>query len=405
MALQGTLKDFGLAEILQLISMQYKTGVLTLENDQDTVKVYFEEGCVVSADTRQRNLEDLLGSVLIRGGLLDQKQLNRALRQQKRTLQRLGYLLLQLQMISPQDLGRALHQQVSQIVFKLFRWQDGQFQFTSLEAIDYDRDIFDPISAESLLMEGARMIDEWPLLERRIHSDSIIFNITAVGGDVLAGNLDGPLAMAVGSDISPSPAVEIDPDWVAMLQSINGVRSVREICDQSTLSEFDGYRGLCEFLSQSWIEIVQAPNVVSVSPRSSSLVTVVASMLVFLSFGAGLVTLSRNHLAPWRAAVIQEMASGLQDDADKLRLERIQSALRVYYLQTGSVPADLGELGRNSLLLPEALLDTNGRPYLFQADTGGYVLSRITGSGGIQSNLEIRKTFSAAQRAILEGSL
>ena len=92
MALEGTIKDFGLADIFQLIGMQRKTGILTLENDEDTVTVHFFEGQVVGADTRLRNLEDLLGGVLVRTGRLTEDQLRAALRSQKKTLQLTGTL-------------------------------------------------------------------------------------------------------------------------------------------------------------------------------------------------------------------------------------------------------------------------------------------------------------------------
>ena len=68
MALVGTLKDFGLADILQLIGLQRKSGLLTLEHGPDRVTVKFLEGAVVGADTSTRNLEELLGSVLVRTG-------------------------------------------------------------------------------------------------------------------------------------------------------------------------------------------------------------------------------------------------------------------------------------------------------------------------------------------------
>ena len=44
MALEGTIKDFGLPDIFQLIGLQRKTGLLTLKHDQDQVTVYFENG-------------------------------------------------------------------------------------------------------------------------------------------------------------------------------------------------------------------------------------------------------------------------------------------------------------------------------------------------------------------------
>ena len=68
MALEGTIKDFGLADILQLIGIQRKTGVLTLRNEKESVSVQFRDGQVVGADTQLCPLEDRLGAVLVRTG-------------------------------------------------------------------------------------------------------------------------------------------------------------------------------------------------------------------------------------------------------------------------------------------------------------------------------------------------
>ena len=75
MALSGTLKDFALSDIFQLIGMQRKTGLLTLESDRETVSVIFEQGMVVHSDSTIRRLDDLLGSVLVRQGKLRKEHL------------------------------------------------------------------------------------------------------------------------------------------------------------------------------------------------------------------------------------------------------------------------------------------------------------------------------------------
>ena len=51
MALAGTLKDFGIADILQLIGQQQKTGVLHLRSKDQEVKVGFKDGAIVSAES------------------------------------------------------------------------------------------------------------------------------------------------------------------------------------------------------------------------------------------------------------------------------------------------------------------------------------------------------------------
>jgi len=80
MALKGTLKDFSLADIFQLIGIQKKTGVLTLKNDKEVVTVSFVEGNVVSADALHRRLEDRIGTVLVKSGRITEAQLQEALR-------------------------------------------------------------------------------------------------------------------------------------------------------------------------------------------------------------------------------------------------------------------------------------------------------------------------------------
>src|SRR5436853_7356750 len=196
MALEGTLKDFSLADIFQLIGLQRKTGVLTLRGKDDTVTVTFLDGKVVAADSLNRRLETRLGSVLMKSGLLTQDQLNRALDIQKETLQRLGYVMTHYGIISADSLKQAIQLQILQIVYRLFRWKDGDYHFSQETTIEYDRDNVVPITAESILMEGARMIDEWPIIEKRIRSYGMLFRKkltdpdTAVVGSEEADEVD-----------------------------------------------------------------------------------------------------------------------------------------------------------------------------------------------------------------------
>jgi hypothetical protein len=53
MAFEGTLKDFSLAEIFQLISYQKKTGILSLKGEGKKATVTFMEGDIISADPCQ----------------------------------------------------------------------------------------------------------------------------------------------------------------------------------------------------------------------------------------------------------------------------------------------------------------------------------------------------------------
>src|SRR5436853_7834794 len=115
MALEGTLRDFSLADIFQLIGLQRKTGVLTLRGKDDTVTVTFLDGKVVGADSLNRRLENRLGTVLIKTGTLTQDQLHRALEIQRETLQRLGFILTHYGIVTADALKAALQLQILQL--------------------------------------------------------------------------------------------------------------------------------------------------------------------------------------------------------------------------------------------------------------------------------------------------
>src|SRR5262245_41807410 len=272
MALEGTIKDFGLADILQLIGLQRKTGVLTLEGTTHTVTVKFLEGAVVGADTSDRNLEGLLGSVLVRTGRITDAQLREALRIQRSTLQRLGYILVKQDFVSGQDIEEALRVQVSQIVYRLFRWRSGKYQFAPMDHIEYDNEHFRPLSAETILMEGARMIDEWPILERKIKSPSMIFRQTAAGAAI-----DVPVASLLEADIDffqdvaegtgkKKDSIQLSPDERDVLHLVDGHASVQDIADLSALAEFDVYRMLYDLLNRNLIEEVTLSVAVGLTP-------------------------------------------------------------------------------------------------------------------------------------------
>jgi len=53
MALEGFLQEFGLADILQLIYFQRKTGVLHIEG-ADKIKISFSDGNIVGFRSRKR---------------------------------------------------------------------------------------------------------------------------------------------------------------------------------------------------------------------------------------------------------------------------------------------------------------------------------------------------------------
>ena len=82
-------------------------------------------------------------------------------------------------------LKESIQLQITQIIYRLFRWKDAEYHFSQETTIEYDRDNVTPIAAESILMEGARMLDEWPIIEKRVRSYDMVFRKKLTDQEIL----------------------------------------------------------------------------------------------------------------------------------------------------------------------------------------------------------------------------
>ena len=257
MALEGTIKDFGLPDIFQLIGLQRKTGLLTLKNEKDQVTVSFENGMVVSADSSTKRLEDRLGNVLVKQAKLTREKLDEALQTQKATLQRLGHVLTTQNYITTKDLKDALNVQVSQLVFKVFRWRDGEYHFAPLEdQVDYDRENFSPMSADFILMEGIRMVDEWPIIEKKIPSMDMVFRTVVDPALIEVSTGEDDRGAESIQDKSQSNKIRLSQEEERIFRRVDGTRTVQGIIDATGLSDFEACRVLFDLLNRNLVSAV-----------------------------------------------------------------------------------------------------------------------------------------------------
>ncbi|HEV7488609.1 MAG TPA: DUF4388 domain-containing protein [Thermoanaerobaculia bacterium] len=398
MALEGTLKDFSLADIFQLIGLQRKTGVLTLRAKDDTVTVTFLDGKVVGADSLNHRLENRLGHVLIRSELLTQDQLNRALEIQKETLQRLGFILVHYGIISVDALKQALQLQILQIIFRLFRWKDGDYHFSQETTIEYDRDYVVPVSAESILMEGARMIDEWPIIEKRIRSYDMVFRKKLTDQEIVVVGAEE--ADEVDFDASDSTTrrrrliisdkIRISREEKVIYDMVDGTMTVRDVMEMSKFSEFDTAKALYELLTRDLIEEVRGSAAAEVlaaqatpldetdvaeTPVPLPLVAVLA-MLAILS----LATSFRNPLNSLNPLGPAQRSSSVEETRKAISIQRIGQigeAVEAYNLVNGHLPARLQEL-TPVYISPSLLHDPWGHAYKYLPQPQRYLVIGFT---------------------------
>ncbi len=174
MSLVGRLEDLALPDIFQIISLSKKTGTLVVRSRKGTGMVVFKDGQVIQAASD--NIRDSLGNILVSQGMLAEASLSHALTLQKRETDKpLGMILVEMGAVSTQKLESVVRKQIEEIVYDLLAWEEGFFNFELGEIAPKDKIEIDTqefllksgISAEYLLMEGTRLLDERRQGERK----------------------------------------------------------------------------------------------------------------------------------------------------------------------------------------------------------------------------------------------
>jgi hypothetical protein len=340
MALKGTLEDFGIAEILQLIGQQAKSGTLHLESREDEIRVLFADGHVVSADAGRR-AKDRLGGLLVRAGLLGRDDLARALAAQRRTLRRLGDLLVEMGLVSKQELKDVTRLQTTETVYRLFHWKDGTYEFEPGE-VEWDKETVAPLRAESVLMEGFRRIDEWPLVRKKIASPLTTFERL------------GPPPQEL-----PPPAGKEDEEEGGLgwrerraYALVEPGRTVEDIGDLARLGEFEGSKALYNLVNLGLLKAVPPPRRTTAAAAGAYArgwrervlrgVARVGATLAIAAALAGHVHLGIERLAQGDGGRLRDTAS--ERFLARSQLSRLAGALEIYRLERGDYPETLGGL-------------------------------------------------------------
>ena len=173
MALEGTIQDFGLTDIIQFLRQQTKTGVLSIQSGEQRTKVYFKDGMIVSAATAETEGIDWLAQRLLRSGYVSELQLKQVLEQYPDP-GRFGAGLQESGLVTQQDLKRFFEYQTKETLFTLFRLKEGTYRF-ELTPFDNPQHDITPLDPDFILLEGMRQLDEWPMIKNKISSENIIF--------------------------------------------------------------------------------------------------------------------------------------------------------------------------------------------------------------------------------------
>lgn len=384
MAVEGTLDLFKLPEILQLVAQQRKTGILTIQGQQDIIAISFLNGQIVAADALNQTVEEGLSQVLIGENLVSAGDFARAAAEYQPSGLRLLDFLVERQYVTRPALLRAVRIQTTRLLEQLMLWDKGEFKFYSGDEVSYEEG-FAPIPVDELLFQAAqRGTAGAPPVARPVPVPAPPPARPTPVPDGGLGPLPGPDELArrpaPAAPVSPPAASAVSP---AAEDAAAAARPGFRVVRREGMPQAPGrvVPGAAASTSGSEAEAaspfrkmkVEAP---AAPARSSVVPKILAPGLAVLTLTALLFRPEAILLPfPWQP---QEREALGQDLRSSLYL-KIDQASKTYFLLEGRFPAKLSDLVDAGLLSRADLRDSQGHPLQYTPAEESYTLHPVEG--------------------------
>jgi CheY-like chemotaxis protein len=221
-----------LGAVLQLLQIEGLTGVLQIVSATSDVTITVRSGLVDLVQGRGAGDEFRLGRFFVEEGLVTPKEIDRLLADDAPSAgagRLIGEILVDAGRITEEQLRAALVRQSSELIYEVLRWKKGRFELHARGASPLAMRARLAMPVASVVMEGVRRVDEWRVMEEKLGSFDAVLQPDPVSIE------------ALGQD-------KLVRAERAVLEAIDGRRTIREIVAASHLSSFDACRILYQLL-------------------------------------------------------------------------------------------------------------------------------------------------------------
>lgn len=246
MPLAGSLETFNIANLIQFLSSDQKTGVLQISGGGNTAKIFIKSGFIVYATSSQHEFR--LGHLLKSEGVLSDEKLQECLQLAEEKNQQLGRFLVEQGYISRSSLKDFLHLQAEEILYDIFLWDAGDFEYTDTP-INIKETLFIPLNPMGIIMEATRRIDEQSIIKREIPGEQLIFRISQKMGE--------------------TEKLKLTKNERRILSLMDGNRTVKQVINDSGYAEPATYKiiyslKMTGFIEKTWKEESDVVNFIDI---------------------------------------------------------------------------------------------------------------------------------------------
>ena len=325
MELKCEIKVFGVADIIQLISQQQKTGFLCVEKELGgKAEISFLNGDITGAKPSEYKTSSSLGEMLVSAKLLSPENRKKVLKEQQKTFEYLGKILVREGLASSEIIERALITQIYETAYDVLQWNDGTYFFEQKNII-LDSNLPSPVPVESLLLDVLRRIDEWPKLAKEIPNFDVFYHHVP--------------------DFSEEG---LDDDETIIYRLVDGESTIQEIINRGLLGKFVTVKTLIDLTRRGYIESIM-PDLKGVSEKGAfNIMKLIkpfsyAAVVLMLAAVFILPIIFPNNIFPLIDSEVFNQS--IIDSYLKSRnISKIEKALEMYRMKEGPYPEKLSDL-------------------------------------------------------------
>jgi len=246
MSFTGNLQTVAFSDLLQLFSAGKKTGTVSIVRGNIRKEIVFRDGNIITASSQDAE-EDYLGQLLLKAGRITKTDLQRAIYMHKTSGKRIGQVLVEMKLVSREELALYLKQQIEEIIYNLFSWKEGEFVFREGQLPASREGLFE-LNTMNVIMEGTRRIDEWVEIQKVLPRDNQV--------------------LCVAPRIqSKSDEVTLSLEEFRIITLVDGKRTLPDILEVSPLGEFVTSRAIYKLIAAGLVETTTVKEAEILDPR------------------------------------------------------------------------------------------------------------------------------------------
>lgn len=281
MSFKGSIKEFSLIDVIQLICQSAKSGIMKIYTDSFTADIYIKSGKLVDIKSTNADFSFKIGNYLVTRGTITQADLEVYLEKQKKRPIRLGQLLVEDNIISKDQIRTLYSENIKNNFTKIISLESGRYEFVP-NVVEYNSDDTIPINIDTMLLDTLKNIDEIKLFKKKISDFAITYSKSNINKDVL---IDKSRATIDEPVISNKNSIILNDVSYLVYSMIDGINSIKQIIDKTALQEHLVLKVLFLLSESNDIKMVEAK--VNKSDKKDGMKTYIltgGAVIIFMIF-------------------------------------------------------------------------------------------------------------------------